>query len=79
MQTVMDGKAVFVPAEGVAEYFQSKNMTFNPADWGIDAGAYDAAVVSGGKVAVPAAAYASAITGTPEADWFHDNTICDAG
>ena len=73
MQAVMDGKAVFVPAEGVAEYFQSKNMTFNPADWGIDAGAYDAAVVSGGKVAVPAAAYASAITGTPEADWFHDN------
>lgn len=73
MAQILDGKSVYVPAEEMETYFQAKDMSFDPADWGIDQTAYDAARLSGGKVAVPAASYAAKISGTDDAAWFHEH------
>lgn len=73
MAEILGGKSVYVPAEEMETYFQAKDMSFDPADWGIDQTAYDAARLSGGKVAVPAASYAAKISGTDDAAWFHEH------
>lgn len=74
MEHILGGKSVYVPADGLATYFQAKDMSFDPADWGIDANAFEAAAaLTGGKVAIPASVYASKISGTEDAAWVHEN------
>jgi len=77
LDRVMDGKSLYVPADDLNELFQAKE--FGPADWGIDPATFEEMLASGGDVAIPAATYASKITGTENADWFKQNAKTSVG
>lgn len=65
-----------VPAEGVQEYFQQQGLEFDQETmdaWGVDADAFNEALLSGGDITVSVEDYAANITGTPDADWIRQN------
>lgn len=73
-------KLMYVPAEGLQEYFQVQGAEVTDEslqDWGIDPADYAEKLVSGGEVAVPSSNYAARISGTDDAAWFRDNATFD--
>lgn len=74
MEKVSDG-LLYVPAGEFRDFFQAKDMDVEAAAeaYGFDAIEFDEMEASGGDIAIPAATYAARISGTDDAQWFHDN------
>lgn len=66
---------VYVPAQGLRELFQSKNVPFEDmADaWGIDPATMAEMELTGGRVAVPMSNFAAYIAGTDAEAWVREN------
>ena len=73
-------KEILIPADQLNEYFQSLDVPFDPQvleDWGIDASAWDAAVLSGSDVGIPVANYQAMISGTDAAGFVQRHGTLD--
>ena len=66
---------VYVPAQGLRELFQSKDVPFEDmADaWGIDPATMAEMELTGGRVAVPMSNFAAYIAGTDAEAWVREN------
>jgi hypothetical protein len=77
----VDGQPLYVPAEGLQEYFQAKDITLDDETlraWGIEPDDYAEKLASGGDITVPVSTYATRIQGTEDAAWFRDNATFTA-
>lgn len=77
----LDDQQIFVPAEGVRVLFQEQGIPITEetlAEWGIDGGQLEAAMLTGGNVSISMSTYASKIAGTNQAEWVHENGTLDA-
>ena len=78
LKTVTDA-SVYVPVDEMTAYMQSENLSVEQAveRFGFEAVAFENATESGGDLAIPVAAYATRITGTPAAEWFKKHSRLD--
>lgn len=73
-------RLLYVPADDLRTFFQAKDLGFEEglASYGIDPDTFTELEASGGDVPIPASVYASKISGTEDAAWFHDNATFSA-
>jgi len=67
---------VYVPAQGLREFFQARDLDFDAdmaAAWGVDMDTMAEMELSGGKVAVPVSNFAAYISGTDAESWVREN------
>jgi len=73
-QTGAGQQLLYVPADGLREYAQARDMTDEDLEaWGVDLESLDQMAPSGGVVSVPISNYAAMISGTDDAAWFREN------
>ena len=69
---------IYIPAEDVKEYFQSRNLPDAEVEkWGITEEQFQERVASGSDLVISVADYATNISGTDDAVFFHDNSVLD--
>lgn len=77
-----DDASIFVPADGLREFFQAKDLQFDEAmmhEYGIEPDTFAEAEASGRDIAVPMSVYAGLISGTEDAAWFAENGVMNEG
>lgn len=75
-----DQNLVYVPAQGLREYFQARDLDFDRSmaeAWGIDFDTLSEMEMSGGRVAVPMSNFAAYLAGTDAEAWVRDNATLD--
>lgn len=79
MEAAGPDTSVFISAEVVREYFQSKDVDAQEVleAWGVDASEWQEAVSSGGDIVVSESVYAARIAGTDDDAWFQANATRD--
>lgn len=71
---------VYVPAAGLREFFQARDITFDAETaeaWGIDVNTMAQMEISGGRVAVPMSNFATYVAGTDAEAWVRENATMD--
>jgi len=74
----LEDTSFLVSAEGLQEYFQAKDVTFDDETlraWGIEPDDFAEKVASGGDVAIPASNYAARIHGSEDSVWVRENAV----
>lgn len=67
---------VYVPAQGLRELFQARDLDFDAdtaAAWGIDLDTMAEMEISGGRVAVPLSNFTAYLSGTDTEAWVREN------
>lgn len=67
---------VYVPADGLREYFQREGAPIDPealAAFDIDPATFNEMALTGGRVPVPLSAFAARVVGTDLEGWFREN------
>lgn len=71
---------VFVPAQGLREFFQARDLDFDAEmaeAWGVDLDTLAQMELSGGRVAVPMSNFAAHLAGTDAEAWVRENATLD--
>lgn len=72
---------IYVPAQGLREFFQARDVAFDDAmaeQWGVDLDTFAEMEISGGRVAIPLSNFAAYLSGTDAEAWVRENATMDA-
>ncbi|WP_323008533.1 hypothetical protein [Paracoccus sp. (in: a-proteobacteria)] len=72
---------IYVPAQGLRELFQARDVAFDDAmaeQWGVDLDTFAEMEISGGRVAIPLSNFAAYLSGTDAEAWVRENATMDA-
>ncbi|WGR61452.1 hypothetical protein E3U26_12415 [Paracoccus ferrooxidans] len=72
---------IYVPAQGLREFFQARDVAFDGAmaeQWGVDLDTFAEMEISGGRVAIPLSNFAAYLSGTDAEAWVRENATMDA-
>lgn len=77
--TTLGDQFLYVPAEALRTYYQAKDINVDEAltELGVSPDTFEEAALSGGDIAIPATVYASKISGSEDAAFFHENATLD--
>lgn len=76
----MGDQMVYVPAQGLREFFQARDMPLDAATaeaWGFDLDSFSEMEISGGQVAVPLSNFSANLVGTEAEAWVRENATID--
>lgn len=69
-------QVIYVPAQGLREFFQARDLAFEAEtaqQWGIDPDTFAEMQITGGRVAVPVSNFATWLAGTDAEAWVREN------
>lgn len=72
---------IYVPAQGLREFFQARDLAFDDAmaeQWGVDLDTFAEMEISGGRVAILLSNFAAYLSGTDAEAWVRENATMDA-
>lgn len=76
----MGDQMVYVPAQGLREFFQARDVPLDAATaeaWGFDLDSFAEMEIAGGQVAVPLSNFSANLVGTDAESWVRENATMD--
>lgn len=75
----IDNGSIYVQVDDLLTFFQARDLTIDEGAkaYGLNRDDLETQAATGGAVSIPPSVYAARISGTSDADWFHQNATLD--